>query len=129
MTYGCESWFLTPKVMTKLNGANSKMLARIMGTSIRAEARSTTSHFDLVKDVRTRRLKWAGDILRMDATRLLHKAIEAQLAMNVQGGLLMDAPQGMTLGELKQLATNKTIWSSLKENIPSHLRRVGRYTE
>ena len=65
----------------------------------------------------------------MDATRLLHKAIEAQLTMNVQGGLLMDAPQGMTLGELKQLATNKTIWSSLKENIPSHLRRVGRYTE
>ena len=45
ITYGCESWFLTPKVMTKLNGANSKILARIMGTSIRAEARSTTSHF------------------------------------------------------------------------------------
>ena len=66
------------------------MLARIMGTSIREEARSVTAHFDLVKEVRVRRLKWAGCILRMDANRLLHKALEAQLDMNVQGGLLMD---------------------------------------
>ena len=129
MTYGCESWFLTPKVMSKLNGVNSKMLARIMGTSIRAEARSVTSHFDLVKDVRARRLKWAGGILRMDSNRLLHKAIESQLAMGVQGGLLMDAPQGIPLNELKVLVRDKTLWKSLRANIPSHLRRVGRYTE
>ena len=127
MTYGCESWFLTPKVMSKLNGANSKMLARIMGTSVRDEARSTTAHFDLVKDVRARRLKWAGGILRMDANRLLHKAIEAQLDMNVQGGLLMDAPSGMSLIELKELVKDKSLWKSLRANIPSHLRRVGRY--
>ena len=89
MTYGCEAWFLTPKIMSKLNGANSKMLARIMGTSIREETRSVTAHFDLVKEVRARRLKWTGCILRMDAkNRLLHKALEAQLTMNVQGGLL-----------------------------------------
>ena len=129
MTYGCEAWFITPKVMAKLNGANSKMLARIMGTSIRAEARSITSHFDLVKEVRARRLKWAGGILRMDSNRLLHKAIESQLAMGVQGGLLMDAPQGIPLNELKALARDKTLWKSLRSNIPSHLRRVGRYTE
>ena len=66
--------------MTKLNGANSKMLARIMGTSIREEARSTTAHFDLVKDVRVRRLKWAGGILHMDENRLIHKEIEAQVS-------------------------------------------------
>ena len=89
MTYGCEAWFLMPKIMSKLNGENSKMLARIMGTSIREETRSVTAHFDLVKEVRARRLKWTGCILRMDAkNRLLHKALEAQLTMNVQGGLL-----------------------------------------
>ena len=126
LTYGCESWFLNPKVMAKLNGANSKMLARIMGTCVRDEARSSTAHFDLVKEVRARRLKWAGGILRMDEHRLLHKAIEAQLAMNVQGGLLMDAPTGMTLNELKELAKDKTLWKRLRESIPSHLRRVGR---
>ena len=84
MTYGCEAWFLTPKVMAKLNGANSKMLVRIMGSSIREEARSATSHFDLVKEVRVRRLKWAGDILHMTPDRLLHKTIEAQLVMGMQ---------------------------------------------
>ena len=129
MTYGCEAWFLTPKVMAKLNGANSRMLARIMGSSIREEARSATSHFDLVKEVRARRLKWAGGILRMDPDRLLHKAIEAQLVLGMQGGLLMDAPAGMTLSELKALAQDKSVWKSLRANIPSHLRRVGRYTE
>ena len=112
--------------MAKLNGANSKMLARIMGTSVRNEARSATAHFDLVKDVRARRLKWAGGILRMDENRLLHKAIEAQIAMGAQGGLLMDAPTGMPLHELRELAKDKTLWKSLRENIPSHLRRVER---
>ena len=92
MTYGCEAWFLTPKFMAKLNRANIKMLARIMGSSIQEEVRSATSHFDLVvvyqvKEVRARRLKWAGDILRMDPDRLLHKKIEAQLVMGMQGGL------------------------------------------
>ena len=64
MTYDCESWFLTPKVMRKLNGANSMMLARIIGTSMRDEARSVTARFDLVKDVRARRLlvKWAAGV-------------------------------------------------------------------
>ena len=95
--------------MSKLYGANSKMLTRIMGTSIREEIRSTTAHFDLVKDVRARRLKWANGILRMDENRLLHKALEAQVAMRAQGGLLMDAPTGMSLHELKELAKYKTL--------------------
>ena len=127
MTYGCEAWFLTSKIMSKLNGTNTKMLARIMGTSIREESRSVTDHFDLVKGVRARRLKWAGCILRMDANRLLHKALEAQWVMNVQGGLLMDAPTGMALQELKELARDKSLWKALRANIPSHLLRVGRY--
>ena len=50
----------------RLNGANSKMLERIMGTNIGDEDRFVTSHFDLVKDVRVRRLKWTGDILHID---------------------------------------------------------------
>ena len=50
----------------RLNGANSKMLERIMGTNIGDEDKFVTSHFDLVKDVRVRRLKWTGDILHID---------------------------------------------------------------
>ena len=86
MTYGCESWFLTPKVMTQLNGVNMNMLTHIMGTDtiIMSERRSPTTHFHQVKDVRDRRLKWAGEILHMDSDRILHKTIESQLTMDVQ---------------------------------------------
>ena len=50
MTYGCESWFPIPKVMTKLNGVNSKMLEHHGDehTAVRDESRSVTVHFDLV---------------------------------------------------------------------------------
>ena len=103
--------------MSKLNGANTKMLTHIMGTSVREEARSATDHFNLVKEVRVGRLKWAGGILRMDANRLLHKVIEAQLDMNVQRGLLMDSPMGMSLHELKELAKDKSLWKAVFHHI------------
>ena len=34
LTYGCETWRLTPSVMRRINGANSKMLARFTGKTI-----------------------------------------------------------------------------------------------
>ena len=70
LTYGCESWNLTKDTMRKLNGCNSQMLARITGRNVREEARSTTSSFDIVKNIRVRRLRWLGQILRGDQDRL-----------------------------------------------------------
>ena len=89
--------------------------------------RSTTTYFDLVKDVRVRRSNWVGDILHIDTNRLLHNEIEAQLHMNVQGGLMMDAPSVMSLIELKESVKDKSLWTSLRTNFPSYSRRVGRY--
>ena len=43
--YDCEKWRLTPEVMKKVNGANSKMLA---GKSIPQEARRAMCSFNLV---------------------------------------------------------------------------------
>ena len=34
LTYGCESWRLTPAVMRKINGVNSKMLTRFTDLTI-----------------------------------------------------------------------------------------------
>ena len=34
LTYGCETWTLSDKVMRKLNGVNSRMVARIAGRII-----------------------------------------------------------------------------------------------
>ena len=53
----------------------------------------------------------------MDEHRLLHKAI-------VQGGLLIDAPTGKSLGELKELAKDKSLWKSLRGNIEISVTRT-----
>lgn len=75
LTYGSEAWILDAKAVKTLNGANSRMLARFTGKSIRDEACAATRTFDVVKSIRKRRLKWVGHILRMDAERLVQKAL------------------------------------------------------
>ena len=92
LTCGCESWSLTQEVMRKLNGCNSQMLVRITGRSVRDEVRSITSSFDLVKTVRVRRLRWLGQILRGDQTRLLFTTVVHQYAYHNRssGDLFMD---------------------------------------
>ena len=73
MSYGCETWQLNEQTMRNLNGANSIMLSRITGNGIRIEARAATSSYNLVRQIRRRRFKWLGQILRMDTNRLLHQ--------------------------------------------------------
>ena len=41
----------------------------------------------------------------------------------------MDTPAGMPLNEPKELVKYLYVCKSLRGNIPSHLRRVGRYAE
>ena len=53
MTYGCESWTLTDKVIRRLNGANSQMLSRITGNSVQVEARRATTSHDIIKHIKT----------------------------------------------------------------------------
>ena len=124
LTYGCESWNLTQEVMRKLNGCNSQMLARITGRSVREEVRSTTTSFDLVKKIRVRRLRWLGQILRGDQTRLLFHTVVYQFHNKSSGNLFMDAPSHDNLDELIVLASDKTYWKSLESSIPSHLRGI-----
>ena len=94
LTHGSEAWMLTPRALAMLNGFNSRQLHRITGRSYRDEA--TTSSYDLLKAVRTRRRQWLGHILRMPSDRLLRRAV---LVLGQQtgppyqpGSLLMDTP-------------------------------------
>ena len=115
--------------MRKLNGCNSRMLARITGRSVRDEARSATASYDVVKHIRTRRLRWLGEILRGDQNRLLFHAMRAQHRMKSAGSMLMDAPQVDNFDDLIPLANDKVFWRSLESSIPSHLRERSVYTE
>ena len=99
------------------------MLSSITGRQIQEEARSTTSSFDLVRNIRVRRFRWLGEILRMHPDRLIFKSIVFQYENNNWGSLTMDVPQHNNLTHLIQLARDRTHWKTLEANIPSHLRR------
>ena len=117
LTYGCETWRLTPATMRKINGANSKMLARFTGKSIPQEARATSSTFNLVRHIRVRRFKWLGHILRAGPDRLIYQAVEEQRRLGLPGNLLMDAPVHNSLMELAIRAKDRASWGSLASNI------------
>ena len=129
LTYGCETWQLTPQTMQKINGANANMPSRVTGNSVYVESRPTTASFDLVKDIRTRRLKWLGQILRGDKDRILFDAVRHQHEYCISGHLLMDVPPHNDFDELVNMAKDKTFWSTLRHDIPSHLRKSTIYTE
>ena len=75
ITYGCETWCLTPEVLRRLNGANSTMLARFSKKTIPQEARPMTTSYNLVRAVRVRRLRWLGHILRAGPTQITFQAV------------------------------------------------------
>ena len=112
MVYGSEAWTLDGEATRTINGANSKMLARITGKSIREEARDGTRSYDLVRQIRARRTQYLGHILRMDPARMVHKAVQYMHENRVQGDLLMDAPS-YSWPELVKLAANRDQWRSI----------------
>ena len=117
LTYGCETWRLTPPVMCQLNGVNSKMLSRFTHKTIPQEARASTCSFDLVRSIRVRRFKWLGHILRAGPSHITFQAIEEQKRLGLPGNILMDAPLHNTLWDLVILAKDRANWRALAANI------------
>ena len=117
LTYGCETWRLTPPVMRQINGANSRMLSRLTGKSIPQEARATSCSFNLVSAIRRRRLKWLGDILRAGPERITYQAVCEQHNMDLPGNLTMDAPPHSTIEELVAKARDRGLWKKLVASI------------
>ena len=71
---------------------HSKMLARFTGKWIPQEARSITCSFDLVHNIRVRRFKLLGHILREGPSSLMYQAVEERRRLALPGNILMDAP-------------------------------------
>ena len=117
LSYGCETWDLTPKVRSLINGANSRMLARITGNEVRVEARAATTSHDIVAHMRRMRMRWLGRILRGNQDNLTFKAIMAQIHMGGLGNLLMDAPPFVDLQDLVVKATDKALWTEFENTI------------
>ena len=115
LVYGSKAWNLDEEAVRTLNGVNSKLLHRITGRPVQEEARDGRS-FDLVRWIRTRRAQWLGHILRMEPSRMLHRAVQYMHGSRKKGDLLMDAPE-YSWTELVQLAHNRDAWRALVKSI------------
>ena len=115
LVYGSEGWILTPRTCAMINGANSRMLARITKRSVHDEARHDTQTFDVVASIRARHLQWVGHILRLQQPnrpqpqRMIHLALKLMHQRRTEGDLLADAPN-VTWDELVHLASDKRNW-------------------
>tara|TARA_R110001592_G_scaffold135322_1_gene351549 strand:- start:32 stop:652 length:621 start_codon:yes stop_codon:yes gene_type:complete len=119
LTYGNEIWNLTEKVKAKLRGWNARCLSVITGKGYREETVNTT--FDLVARLRSRRLRWAGHILRLEEKSLLRRVllaqVEAQLLAGAkpEGSLLADAQHFSSVEELLTQAQDRLSWSKVEQ--------------
>ena len=95
-----------------LNGANSRMMSRITGKTIREESSRKTRNFDVVAQIHSRRLQWVGHILRMEQGRLVHQALRYIHDHRKDGDLLMDVPTHLTWTELIMLVNDRDGWRS-----------------
>ena len=123
LTYGNEIWLLTDRVRRKLRGWCARCLAVITGRSFREE--TVDPSFDLVSRLRSRRLRWAGHILRLEETSLLRRVLLASAQRDLdkgwweQGGLLEDAPAYSTVEQLLEMAGDRDVWRvAVQELLP-----------
>ena len=111
MVYGAETWILTPEVQRMLNGANSQMVSKITGKTIREEAVETTRTHDIIASIRATRMRWLGQILRMEEDRLLKKAVKTLYKGRREGDILMDTP-AVPWRELCKMAADEKGWQA-----------------
>ena len=117
LAYGCESWPFNEKVVKRINGANSRMLASFTGKTIQQEARTVSTSLNLVLRLRKIRLRWLGHILRGGKDQLTFQAVLAQFRSNASGSLLMDAPPYTCVEDLIPLAEDRAFWRATVRNL------------
>ena len=119
MTYGSEAWLLNTETRRALNGASSKMVSAITGRTVHEEAKSEGKTYDVVAGIRATRMRWLGQILRMDDGRMVLQAVKMMYDNRREGDLLMDAPVTSDWDELRSMASaekGKT-WQQLVRQI------------
>jgi hypothetical protein len=113
LTYGNEIWRMDAKTLASLRGWNARCLAEMTRRSFRDETVDPT--FDLLSRLRSRRLRWAGHILRMEESNLMRKVLLASVELGLEsgqerGGILMDASAFDSVEQLLLLAEDRDGW-------------------
>ena len=108
--HACEAWTLTDRVKRMINGFNSRCLHVITNADYRETA--TNPEFDLLLAIRRRRLRYLGHIFRMDAGRLVRRALAAYVHGGEQvpvGSLLEDCEPSL-FEDLARIAWDRQGW-------------------
>ncbi|KAJ4431356.1 hypothetical protein ANN_19953 [Periplaneta americana] len=113
--YGCETWSLTLREEQRLRVSENKVLRKISGakrdevTGEWRKLRNTELHAlysspDVIRDIKSRRLRWAGHVARMGESRNAYR-------------VLVGRPEGKI-----PLGRSRLRW---EDNIKMDLREVG----
>ena len=111
-THACEAWNMTDSVMRRINGFNSRCLHVITGESYRDTA--TKPVIDLLLQIRRRRMRYLGHVLRMHEDRLVRKTLMAYIDGGrhiPDGSLLMDC-QNELLDATIACAMDRKKWNA-----------------
>ena len=111
LTYGSEAWNLTERTSAMLNGCNARCLSHITGRSAHTEVSVSIRILDLVGlgEIRQRRYRWLGHILRMPNTRRVKEAVRVQFALNLPGNIFLDTPD-VSFSQQETLASDRDVW-------------------
>ncbi|KAJ4449908.1 hypothetical protein ANN_01315 [Periplaneta americana] len=86
VVYGCETWTLTLREEQRLRVFENKVLRKIFGTKrddvtgewrkiYNAELHALYSSPDIIRNIKSRRLRWAGHVARMSESRNAYKVL------------------------------------------------------
>ena len=75
LAYGSEAWRLDERTRARIN---VRCLARFTDKTNHEEASSRTRTFDLVYEIRLRRFRWLGHLLRLKGERLVKLALNTR---------------------------------------------------
>ena len=87
---------------------------------MQSEARRATTILIFIKHVKTMRIKWLGNILRLKGDRLVQLAVEQQHKLALPGNMLYDIPHHLTYQQIKNAASDRVLWKKPSKLLRPH---------
>ena len=84
LAHGSEAWWLTEAAVVRVRGWAARCLARVTGREVREECLGPT--VDVVGNLRVRRLRWLGHLLRHNDASLLKRVVLMEHTQQLGGG-------------------------------------------
>ncbi|KAJ4430145.1 hypothetical protein ANN_22355 [Periplaneta americana] len=73
--YGCETWTLTLREEHRLRVFENRVLRKIFGAKRDEELHALYSSSDIIRNIKYRRLRWAGHVARMGESRNAYRVL------------------------------------------------------